>query len=223
MSDALPRSEPYPSFDAFFTRPLRDGARSPSADAVVSPADGTLVSSGPVDPGARLFVKGRPYDVADLVGDPRDAPRYAGGQFAVVYLAPRDYHRVHSPVDGRVDLVRSMPGDLFPVNRVGERHVPRLLVRNQRVAIYITTEGLGRVAVVMVGAVIVGRISVRGIPGRDVPPGEHMLNPPLGVNKGDEIGVFHLGSTVVLLLEPGTIVARPPGTIQVGATLLSVQ
>lgn len=223
MSEALPRSEPYPSFDAFFTRPLRQGARTPSADAVVSPADGKLVCSGPVDTGARLFVKGRPYDVAELLGNPDEASCYAGGQFAVVYLAPGDYHRVHSPVDGRIELVRSMLGDLFPVNKVGERHVPRLLVTNQRVAIFITTQGLGRVAVVMVGAVIVGRISVRGIPGRDVPPGEHRLDPTLSVHKGEEIGVFHLGSTVVLLLEPGTIVARPPGRIRVGASLLSVR
>jgi phosphatidylserine decarboxylase len=109
------------------------------------------------------------------------------------------------------------------VNQVGERYVPKLFVRNQRVALYVATEGLGTVVVVMVGAGIVGRSSVRGVPGRDVPAGEHHLAPAIAVKKGDEIGVFHLGSTVVLLLEPGTIVARSPGAIQVGSTLLSAQ
>jgi len=210
----------FPSFDAFFTRQLKPGARTVSADALVSPADGALSAQGIVDPGARIFVKGQPYDVGELVGDPRDAARYAGGEFAVVYLAPRDYHRIHAPADGNITLVRGLPGDLFPVNSIGERHIPQLFVRNQRAAIVIDTPGLGRVTVVMVGAVIVGRITVTAVGGSDIAPGQYPMQPPRPVRKGEEIGIFHLGSTVVLLLEPGLAVAREPGPIRFGESLL---
>ena len=210
----------FPSFDAFFTRKLKPGARAVSTDALVSPADGDLSSQGVVDPGARIFVKGQPYDVGELVGDPRDAARYAGGEFAVIYLAPRDYHRVHVPADGNITLVRGLPGDLFPVNAIGERHIPQLFVRNQRAAILIDTPGLGRVTVVMVGAVIVGRITVGVLGGPDVPQGLSPLEPPAPVKRGDELGIFHLGSTVVLLLEPGLAVARKTGPIRMGESLL---
>jgi phosphatidylserine decarboxylase len=220
IDEASPQPGSYPSFDAFFTRSLRPGARTVSSDVLVSPSDGVLSSQGRVDAGARIFVKGQPYEVGELVGDPRDAARYAGGEFAVVYLAPRDYHRVHSPVDGEISLIRGMAGDLFPVNSIGERHVPQLFVRNQRVAIVIDTKGLGRVTLVMVGAVIVGRISVEALPHKDVPPGLHPISPAISTARGDEVGVFHLGSTVVLLLEPGLAVARAPGPIRYGESLI---
>jgi phosphatidylserine decarboxylase len=220
LEDAVLPVGAFPSFDAFFTRNLKPGARTVSSDALVSPADGALSAQGVVDPGARIFVKGQPYDVGELVGDPRDAARYAGGEFAVVYLAPRDYHRVHAPVDGHITLVRGLPGDLYPVNSIGERHIPQLFVRNQRAAIVIDTPGLGRVTVVMVGAVIVGRITVTVLGGPDVSAGVFPLDPPVAVKKGDEIGIFHLGSTAVLLLEPGLAVARGTGPIRMGESLL---
>jgi phosphatidylserine decarboxylase len=220
MDDAELPPGAFPSFDAFFTRKLKPGARAMSADALVSPSDGMLSSQGVVDPGARIFVKGQPYDVGELVGDPRDAARYAGGEFAVVYLAPRDYHRVHAPADGQITLVRGLSGDLYPVNAIGERHIPQLFVKNQRAAIVIDTPGLGRVTVVMVGAVIVGRITVSVLGGSDVPPGLHPQEPPTPVRRGDEIGIFHLGSTVVLLLEPGLAVARELGPVRMGESLL---
>jgi len=147
ITEAEPQNGAYGSFDAFFTRPLRGGARIISEDSVVSPADGKLSAAGKIDGGLRIFVKGQHYDVAELIGDPRDAARYSGGEFAVVYLAPGDYHRVHSPVDGEVSEVRGIPGDLFPVNSIGERHIPRLFVRNNRVAIIVDTPQLGRVTV----------------------------------------------------------------------------
>ena len=221
MDEAVPEPGPYASFDAFFTRPLREGARQVSSDAVVAPADGKLSSCGRVDSGSRIFVKGQHYDVGELIGDARDAARYGGGEFAVVYLAPGDYHRVHSPVDGEVTLVRGMPGDLFPVNSIGERHIPQLFVRNHRAAIVIDTRGLGRVTVVMVGAVIVGRITISALPGRpSAEPGVHPVNPPQSVKRGQEIGVFHLGSTAVVLLEPGVSVGRALGKVRYGESLL---
>ncbi|MEO7035536.1 MAG: archaetidylserine decarboxylase [Polyangiaceae bacterium] len=221
MDEAMPEPGPYESFDAFFTRPLKDGARLVSSDAVVAPADGKLSSCGRVDSGSRIFVKGQHYDVGELIGDARDAARYSGGEFAVVYLAPGDYHRVHSPVDGEVTLVRGMAGDLYPVNSIGERHIPQLFVRNHRAAIVIDTRGLGRVTVVMVGAVIVGRITITALPGRpSAEPGVHPVNPPQSVTRGQEIGVFHLGSTAVVLLEPGVSVGRALGKVRYGESLL---
>jgi phosphatidylserine decarboxylase len=220
MDDVEPAGGPFASFDAFFTRALRTGARTISADPVVSPADGTLAASGPIDAGSRIFVKGCPYDTGELIGDDRDAARYTGGSFNVIYLSPRDYHRVHSPVDGRVHLVRSLGTDLYPVNPIGELHVPQLFVRNKRVAIVIDTERLGRVTVVMVGAVIVGRISVTAIQQPSVPMGVHPIEPPLELQRGDEIGIFHLGSTAVLLLEPGLTLARQTGPVRYGESLL---
>ncbi len=221
MEEAMPEPGPYASFDAFFTRPLKEGARQVSSDAVVAPADGKLSSCGRVDSGSRIFVKGQHYDVGELIGDARDAARYSGGEFAVVYLAPGDYHRVHSPVDGEVTLVRGMPGDLYPVNSIGEKHIPQLFVRNHRAAIVIDTRGLGRVTVVMVGAVIVGRITITALPGRpSAQPGVHPVNPPQSVTRGQEIGVFHLGSTAVVLLEPGVSVGRALGKVRYGESLL---
>jgi phosphatidylserine decarboxylase len=218
MDEVAPQEGHYSSFDAFFTRELREGARKLSNDPLVSPADGALLAAGQVLPAARIFVKGRPYDVGELIGDRGDAARYVNGEFAVVYLSPRDYHRVHSPADGEIVLVRAIPGDLFPVNSIGERHVPRLFVRNSRVAIVIETEAFGRVSVVMVGAVIVGRISVTCL--ADCSAGEHPISPPIAVARGDEIGIFHLGSTVVLLVEPGMGLRRPLGPIRYGESLL---
>ena len=194
----------WSSFDAFFTRRLRDGTRAvdPDPGVVISPADGRVESMGPIDEGGSFVVKGRPYSVAELVGDEGEARRFVGGAGCVVYLSPRDYHRVHAPVSGTIRRIRSMPGDYYPVNEIGVQHVPNLFCRNRRVAIEIDAEGdLGRVTVVMVVAMIVGRITTFGIEAHDVPLGDHVFEPPLRVARGDEIGVFHLGSTAVVLVE----------------------
>lgn len=211
MHEAVTPDGGFSSFDDFFTRPLRDGMRPlcPDRDAIVSPADGRIDSFGPIEHDGAFKVKGQDYTALDLVGDPDDARRYEGGQFAIVYLSPRDYHRVHAPVAGKISLVRSFPGELFPVNAIGERHFPKLFAVNRRVAICIDTEDHGRVTVVMVGAIVVGRITVSGIDARDVPLGEHTLSPAFEVARGDEIGMFHLGSTAVIFVEPGK--ARPWG------------
>jgi phosphatidylserine decarboxylase len=204
--DECVEREGWASFDAFFTRRLRDGARPLERDprVVVSPADGRIESMGRIDAASTFTVKGRPYRVEELVGDAQEAKRFAGGAGCVVYLSPRDYHRVHSPVEGTIARIRSMPGDYYPVNSIGMKHVPNLFARNRRVAIEIDAPpeaGLGRVTVVMVVAMIVGRITVTGIDAHDVPLGDHELDPPLRVARGGEIGVFHLGSTAVVFLE----------------------
>lgn len=203
--DECRKSTGFASFDEFFTRELRADARAMPDDAriAISPADGRIDSIGPVD-GRTFTVKGRPYRVAELVGDETEAKRYEGGAGCVVYLSPRDYHRVHSPVAGTITEVRSMPGDYYPVNEIGVRYVHNLFVRNRRVAICIDTpasSGFGRVTVVMVAAMVVGRITVTGVDARDVPEGLHRNDPPLPVERADEIGIFRLGSTAVVFFE----------------------
>lgn len=212
----------YESFDAFFTRELLPGQRPAAANerAIVSPADGNLAALGPVERDGRMTVKGRPYSAAELLGDAREVDRYLGGQFFIVYLSPRDYHRVHAPVAGEIRVVRSLPGDLYPVNSIGEEHVPSLFSINRRVAIPIDSEHFGRVTVVMVGAMIVGRITVTGIDERDVSLGDHTMRPPRKVTRGDEVGVFHLGSTAVVFVPPGApTIDRAPGPIRLGEAL----
>jgi phosphatidylserine decarboxylase len=117
--------------------------------------------------------------------------------------------------------VRQVPGDLYPVNAIGERHVPQLLARNERVAIVLDTTGLGRVTVVMVGAIVVGRISVAGLAELPSALEARELSPSPSVRRGDEIGIFHLGSTVVLFVEPRVTLCRPEGRIRYGQSLLA--
>lgn len=221
LEECEPCGAAYPSFDHFFTRRLRTGARPIADTAVVSPADGRIVQLGVVEPGGRIRVKAADYSVGELIGDAGEARHYEQGSFAVVYLSPRDYHRVHSPVAGRLTLVRSMPGDLFPVNSIGERHVPDLFVRNQRVSLAIDTPELGRVTVVMVGAIIVGRITVTALGGVDTRPGVYPIDPHVALEKGDEIGVFHLGSTAVLFVPPGVTLSHELGPVRYGEALSS--
>jgi phosphatidylserine decarboxylase len=213
------------NFDDFFTRPLRKGLRGIDGDprAVVSPADGRLVSAGRIDPGGTFLVKGRPYSVSELIGSEIESQRFEGGSGFVVYLSPRDYHRVHAPVGGEIRRIRSIAGDYFPVNAVGMRHVPRLFCRNRRVAIDIEADGgFGRVTVVMVVAMIVGRITTIGIDQRDVAVGDHHFDPPLRVERGHEVGMFHLGSTAVVLVEKraGVRWLASEGPILLGEALL---
>jgi len=223
LGECQPRNGAYESFDQFFTRELRPGLRAicPNTQEVASPADGTIEAIGPVDGEGTLLVKKQRYTVADLVGDVADAERYAGGQFAIVYLSPRDYHRVHAPVAGAITRIRSMPGDLYPVNSIGERHIPLLFSKNRRVAIVIDTAVLGRVTLVMVGAIIVGRITVNTIAGPDVPLGDHVISPARPVQKGEEVGIFHLGSTAIVFVERGVAArfARATGPVRLGQSL----
>jgi phosphatidylserine decarboxylase len=226
LSEAAAGSQPFESFDAFFTRSLVAGCRptSETPDDFVSPADGFLQASGRTDAGSKITVKGHAYDLATLIGDQEHAREYAGGQFGVIYLSPRDYHRVHAPVDGRVVLVRSLPGDCFPVNRIGERWVRDLFITNRRVAIVQESPAHGRVTIVMVAAMFVGRITLSAIGGHDVPAGSHVVQPPCELARGQELGAFHLGSTVVLVTGPDSRAwQRAPGLIRVGQSMMRAE
>jgi len=208
----------FPTFDAFFTRKLKAGARplDGDPDAILSPADGRVEDLGVIEQGAVVRVKGRDYDVAELVGDSAAGAELEGGHFAVIYLSPRDYHRVHAPVTAPVVAMRHVPGTLFPVNGIGMAHVPRLLARNERIAVHQRSERHGHVITVMVGAIGVGRISLSfddsalTNAGRASGLRVYGEDPPV-LERGDELGVFHMGSTVVLLVGPGAPLALVPG------------
>ncbi len=200
----------FDSFNAFFTRRLREGVRAVARGegVVASPCDARLSAIGPVPVDGRLEqVKGSSYSIDALLGSAEDAAPFRRGSHATLYLSPAMYHRVHAPVDGRVVAWRYVPGRLFPVNGAGVRSVPGLFTRNERVALFLDTESHGPVAVVLVGAANVGRMSLAfadlvtncGRPaGRTVPAN------PVALRRGDELGTFNLGSTVVLLLaDPG--------------------
>ncbi|HYN05029.1 MAG TPA: archaetidylserine decarboxylase [Vicinamibacteria bacterium] len=227
LGEAAEPLESFPTFNAFFTRRLREGARpiAGGEGVVVSPSDSRLSVIGPVPPDGRLEqVKGSNYSIDALLGSPEDAAPFRRGAHATLYLSPAMYHRVHSPVDGRVVAWRYVPGRLFPVNGAGVRSVPGLFTRNERVAVFLDTPAHGPVAVVLVGAANVGRISLafadlvtnRGRPGGRTVPAE-----PVAVRRGDEIGAFNLGSTVVLLLaDPGLAPTAGAGDlVRVGQAL----
>jgi phosphatidylserine decarboxylase len=234
LDEAIVPAEGFQSFNQFFTRQLRPGVHTVTQDpaGVVSPADGRLEDQGALDDHSAFRVKGQRYDATSLLGSETEAQRYRGGWFSVVYLSPRDYHRVHSPVEGRVSMARHLPGTLFPVNALGIQHVPQLFARNERVVVEINSP-FGPVAVVFVGAFVVGKISLAF----DGPP-----RPPHGgpvierryqdgeapvLTRGADLGAFLLGSTVVLLLPPregspgrwSPGEAEVPGPIRMGQVL----
>lgn len=211
------------SFNEFFTRPLRHGSRpvDPDPGAIVSPADGLVADCGAIDARASFRVKGRPYDVGELLGDPRDAARFEGGRFAIVYLSPRDYHRVHAPVDGPVRTVRHVGGTLFPVNAIGLEHVPGLFAKNERVAVFQESPLHGEVASILVGAIVVGSVTLRfdaAMRTNDGPPRgtvRYLPGREPMLSRGEELGAFRLGSTVLVLTTraAGVELAVEPGTV----------
>ena len=198
----------YPSLGDFFARRLRDGARSVASDrdAIIAPCDGVIAARGTADDGVLVQAKGRDYQLAELVADEELAARLVGGSYITIYLSPRDYHRVHAPVAGQLAGYDYVPGALWPVNpRVAVRR-DRLLARNERVVIRLNAPGIGDVAVVMVGAAGVGNITVtHGFDSASVRATGELRRIELDgvtVSRGDELGAFRLGSTVVVLFPP---------------------
>jgi len=205
MAEAAdPRIESYASFNDFFTRPLREGAR-PIADAdLVCPVDAAISQFGPIERDQIFQAKGHSYSTtALLAGDAELARKFDHGHFATLYLAPKDYHRIHMPCDGRLVRMVYVPGDLFSVNPLTARHVPGLFARNERVLCVFDT-AFGPFVNVLVGATIVGSMATvwHGIVN---PPRTHDVRSwdyagkDIVLRKGQEMGRFLLGSTVVML------------------------
>lgn len=202
----------YPNLLEFFIRKLKPDVRTvdPSPNTVVSPVDGVISQIGEITEGTLIQSKGVTYRLVDLLGGDREqADRYDGGKFVTIYLSPRDYHRIHMPIDGEVTNVFYIPGQLFPVNSFGVRAIRHLFVRNERLITFLRT-ALGTIAVVKVGATNVGSIRLNFDP--EVPTRSadrrfmrKAYEPPLHLSKGDELGRFELGSTVILLFEPGRV------------------
>jgi len=191
----------YASLQDFFTRELKPGARLVADTPLVTPCDGAFGQSGEIRSGTVLQAKGVPYSVADFLQDPRLAQELEGGAFCTIYLAPWNYHRVHHAASGVLESARHMSGDLWPVNREAVEKVQGLFVRNERASVVVRTER-GVCVAVMVGATNVGSILLRCAPdlGRGS-TGAWTASVPASVDRGDELGVFELGSTVVLLVD----------------------
>lgn len=207
MSEALeenPRA--YEHFNAFFTRALKSDARplDASAGSIVCPADGAISQLGVIEEGRIFQAKGQMYTAEELLGgDEALAAEFDGGQFATVYLSPKDYHRVHMPYTGQLRRTVAIPGELFSVNTATANQVPRLFSRNERLVSIFDTD-VGPMAVVLVGAMIVAGIET--VWGGEVAPIRRRIQtrsflpePPVVLEKGAEMGRFKLGSTAIVL------------------------
>ncbi len=222
---ALGSAAAYGSFNEFFTRHLKEGVRpiDDSPAALVSPADGAISQLGPVNDGTLFQAKGHSFSARQLLGlDDTLCERFRHGAFATVYLSPRDYHRVHMPCDGSLLQSLYIPGRLFSVNDTTTRHIPGLFARNERLVCLFETDR-GYLAMVLVGAIFVAGI---GTVWRDYyrPNQCHheSFSEPRPFRRGEELGQFRFGSTVVMVTEaPATFCAdkAPGATVKMGERL----
>ena len=215
MAEAAdPRIESYATFNDFFTRPLREGARPVAAAPFVCPVDAAISQFGPIEHDQLFQAKGHSYSTRALVGgDQALARSFDHGHFATLYLAPRDYHRIHMPCEGRLKRMVYIPGDLFSVNPLTARHVPGLFARNERVVCEFECAH-GPMVMVLVGATIVGSMATvwHGVvnPPRTREPREWRYdNETIVLAKGAEMGRFLLGSTVILLFPQNVLTFTP--------------
>jgi phosphatidylserine decarboxylase len=213
---AEPDLRTYPTFNAFFTRALKAGARPMDTvrDAIVCPVDGTVSQIGVIREGRLFQAKGHEFTALELLGGGAAvAARFEGGAFATLYLSPKDYHRIHMPVGGTLTRMLHVPGRLFSVNPPTTRAVPRLFARNERVACLFEGDA-GPLALVLVGAMNVASIETVWA-GEVTPPQQRAVRswdyPPDAVrlSKGAEMGRFNMGSTVILLFAAGRIRWEP--------------
>jgi phosphatidylserine decarboxylase len=221
----------YGSFNEFFTRALKPGARAIAADdtAIACPADGVISEAGQIDGELLLQAKDRRYSLAELLAAQPWARNFAGGSFATIYLAPFNYHRVHMPLRGDLMDTVYVPGRLFSVNAITAAQVPNLFARNERVLTRFDSAA-GQVALVLVGALNVGSIAT--VWAGDVAPAAHRVITRLPahqvtLNKGDELGRFNMGSTVILLFQKDRARWNPEvragAVVRLGQSLGSLQ
>ncbi len=203
--------EDYKSFNAFFSRPLTADARpiNPNTNVVTFPVDGKISQFGKIEDKFLFQAKNHYYTTEALLADSKEAQAFKNGEFITIYLSPKDYHRVHLPFAGTLDKMIHVPGDLFSVNPFNAKHIPELFARNERVVCFFNTE-IGRMAVIFVGATIVRSIStawagtVAPNKNKDIAVSEYASR-NLNFAKGDEIGKFFMGSTVICLFEKNKI------------------
>lgn len=216
MSEAeQPNPKAYAHFNDFFTRPLKEGARDWAQDpkALASPADGAISELGSLQHGRVLQAKGIHYSLTRLLGgDTEKAKPFMGGSFATIYLSPKDYHRVHMPLNATLTETLYVPGRLFSVNQATANHVPGLFARNERLVCFFDTPA-GPMAMILVGAMIVAGIETTW-DGQITPPVrevkiKNFADPqPILLEKGQEMGRFKLGSTVILVFGPDAVTWR---------------
>ena len=231
MSEAAsPDINSYKTFNEFFTRPLRTGARPIEQADFICPVDGAISQFGRIDQDQIFQAKGHHYSTAALLGgDKNSAKRYENGEFACLYLSPKDYHRIHMPCDGKLIKMTYVPGDLFSVNPVTAQDVPGLFARNERVVCEFSSEQHGYFVMVLVGATIVGSMATVWHDAKD-----GIINPPrrghiqvwtyvdknITLQQGDEMGRFLLGSTVVMLFQKDALQFNaewiPAGAVRLG-------
>ncbi len=212
---AEPDPRAYPTFNAFFTRALKPGARiaDPDPQALLMPADGRISQLGPIQHGRIFQAKGQSFTAAELLGDDAAAAPFANGLYATVYLSPRDYHRVHMPWTGTLRETVHVPGRLFSVGPDAVRNVPRLFARNERLVCHFDTE-FGPMASVMVGALLVSGVETVWS-GVEIPRYGDRITRKDWRGKGivlerfAEMARFNYGSTVIVLLPPGVAQLDP--------------
>lgn len=209
VSEAEHPLEHYATFAEFFCRGLKAGARpiAPGETVVVSPVDGAVSQAGCAVSGQCVQAKGISFPVADLLGDPAEARPFEKGAFATLYLSPRDYHRIHAPLDGRIVGYRYLPGELWPVNAASVKATRALFCLNERLVTYLETAA-GQLALIAVGATGVGRIQAAydSITTHRKEAARHeRYGSPIKIAKGQELARFELGSTVILLFEDGKV------------------
>ena len=212
---AEPDARAYPSFNAFFTRALKPGARDahPDTDVLLMPADGHISQCGPIEDGRIFQAKGQSFTAAELLGDDAAAEPFRNGLFATVYLSPRDYHRVHMPWGGTLRETVHVPGRLFSVGTDAVASVPRLFARNERLVCHFDTE-FGPMCLVMVGALLVSGVETVWS-GMEIPAYGDRITRKDWRDKGitlerfAEMARFNYGSTVIVLLPPGVATLAP--------------
>ena len=213
---AHPDVASYPTFNQFFTRALKDGARPLARADLICPVDGAISQFGPIQGNQIFQAKGHSYSSTALVGgDASLAAQFDDGSFATLYLSPRDYHRIHMPCEGRLTRMIYVPGALFSVNPTTARGVPGLFARNERV-VCVFESARGPFVLVLVGATIVGSMATvwHGVvnPPRASEVREWRYDSPAALRQGEEMGRFLLGSTVVMLFPKNPLAFNPDWT-----------
>ena len=204
MDEAELALEEYPTLGALFTRAVKPGTHTIDTreGVAVSPADGHVLNSGRIERGRLVQCKGYDFEVADLLDNPEYIEQFQGGSWCTVYLSPRDYHRVHHPVEGKITCSHYITGALWPVNAAAVQNVERLFCVNERVVTYVESP-VGLVATIMVGATSVGHITMayddKVVANKGNPSEVKRYEEGIEVKRADEMGTFHLGSTAVVL------------------------